>query len=539
MRRAALAVVVSGIALGGNPVPASAGETGTQTVSYGGYEITVPASWPVYRLAADPTRCVRYDVHAVYLGTPGPDQQCPPGLAGHTETVTIASPLDLQRAAVGTAAAQPGLSGGRQVRLVPGIGASIYQNDASHQLRVTLAAKGGGEAGGDTVATATYGIDATVASQALATLRKASPQPPPAPSRSLAPTAPIEQAVGANDREPTRARQVQPGGPTVRVTGDRDTMTTPDGTVTVQVEPTVVSYPGEGEPATVPHSSATPRPAPTPRPSASPASAPASPRASASPRAPASPRASASPRAPASPKPTRQRAATFQALPGFDACTAPSLKAMRAWRSRYSVAGIYIGGANMACDYGNLTASWVRSAIRMRWGLLPVYVGLQAPCYGYGSMINARKAGAQGQAAALDAARDAATFGLRSGSPVYYDMEAYNETNRKCVSAVLTFLSSWTRTLNAKGYVSGVYSSADSGVQNLQSAAVSHAVVEPQAIWFALWDDKPNLTGAPVLGARPWTLGDRVKQYAGGHTVKIGGYSLDIDSDLVGGPVAR
>src|SRR5690242_5328965 len=61
----------------------------TRTVSYAGGEITVPADWPVYRLDTDPARCVRYDIHAVYLGTPGTGQQCPAGLIGRTETVSI------------------------------------------------------------------------------------------------------------------------------------------------------------------------------------------------------------------------------------------------------------------------------------------------------------------------------------------------------------------------------------------------------------------------------------------------------------------
>ena len=40
---------------------------------------------------------------------------------------------------------------------------------------------------------------------------------------------------------------------------------------------------------------------------------------------------------------------------GFDTCTVPSINAMKAWRSEYSAIGVYIGGENMACDYGNLT----------------------------------------------------------------------------------------------------------------------------------------------------------------------------------------
>jgi hypothetical protein len=55
---------------------ASAGQAGgtsgpARVVSFHGYAIGVPASWPVYRLAGDASRCVLFNRHAVYLGTPG------------------------------------------------------------------------------------------------------------------------------------------------------------------------------------------------------------------------------------------------------------------------------------------------------------------------------------------------------------------------------------------------------------------------------------------------------------------------------------
>ncbi len=63
--------------------------TAMKTVVYAGYEFQVPASWPVYRLDEHPQTCVRYDVHAVYLGTPGTDMRCPAGLVGRTQTVSL------------------------------------------------------------------------------------------------------------------------------------------------------------------------------------------------------------------------------------------------------------------------------------------------------------------------------------------------------------------------------------------------------------------------------------------------------------------
>jgi hypothetical protein len=71
------------------PSAAAAGG-GTKVVAFAGYTIDVPAGWPVYRLARDPSRCVRYDQNAVYLGQPGANQQCPAHLAGRVATLSLA-----------------------------------------------------------------------------------------------------------------------------------------------------------------------------------------------------------------------------------------------------------------------------------------------------------------------------------------------------------------------------------------------------------------------------------------------------------------
>ena len=68
---------------------------------------------------------------------------------------------------------------------------------------------------------------------------------------------------------------------------------------------------------------------------------------------------------------------------------------MKAWKAKYSAIGVYIGGMNMACDYGNLSASWVKSTHRMGWNLLPLYVGLQAPCNQFPAKINPSTAAGQ------------------------------------------------------------------------------------------------------------------------------------------------
>jgi hypothetical protein len=69
--------------------PTNQAAPGLQTVTYQGVQFDVPADWPVHDLAADPTTCVRFDVHAVYLGEPGADMSCPAGIIGRTDAVLV------------------------------------------------------------------------------------------------------------------------------------------------------------------------------------------------------------------------------------------------------------------------------------------------------------------------------------------------------------------------------------------------------------------------------------------------------------------
>ena len=91
---------------------------------------------------------------------------------------------------------------------------------------------------------------------------------------------------------------------------------------------------------------------------------------------------------------------------------------------------------NRACGDGNLSASWVASATAAGWSLLPLYVGLQAPCVSQSSLqkisSNAITANNQGIAAADDAVTRAGVFGVPPGSPIYLDLEGYATNNASC-----------------------------------------------------------------------------------------------------------
>lgn len=74
---------------GRSPGEGAAQARGPRVVEYRGLRVPVPAGWEVHDLDRDPSRCVRYDRRAVYLGRPGPQPDCPARVAGRTEAVHI------------------------------------------------------------------------------------------------------------------------------------------------------------------------------------------------------------------------------------------------------------------------------------------------------------------------------------------------------------------------------------------------------------------------------------------------------------------
>jgi Domain of unknown function (DUF1906) len=86
VRVVGLLAVLATALVGASPAHANAA---SKVVRYRGYSLTVPASWPVFALAARPTTCVRFDRHAVYLGRPSSQQRCPTAAAGRTEAILV------------------------------------------------------------------------------------------------------------------------------------------------------------------------------------------------------------------------------------------------------------------------------------------------------------------------------------------------------------------------------------------------------------------------------------------------------------------
>jgi hypothetical protein len=83
-------VLSSGLTVPARAATAAGPASGWQSVRFGPVTLTVPATWPVYNLTRDPAQCPRLDRHAVYVGTPGPDPDCPAqALSGKTEAVQV------------------------------------------------------------------------------------------------------------------------------------------------------------------------------------------------------------------------------------------------------------------------------------------------------------------------------------------------------------------------------------------------------------------------------------------------------------------
>jgi hypothetical protein len=95
--------------------------SGFQGVQYGGLRFQVPDDWPVYDLSKDPTRCVRFDQHAVYLGHAGAKQDCPAQLVGRTEAVQV-EPIDATSQTTAARATTPAEINNVAVRLDPSSG---------------------------------------------------------------------------------------------------------------------------------------------------------------------------------------------------------------------------------------------------------------------------------------------------------------------------------------------------------------------------------------------------------------------------------
>jgi hypothetical protein len=224
----------------------------------------------------------------------------------------------------------------------------------------------------------------------------------------------------------------------------------------------------------------------------------------------------------------------------FDTCTAPSLAAMKAWRTNnfYGAAAVYIGGKNRGCAQPNLTASWVRSVSAQGWKLIPLYVGAQPSCQTGSSpeKLTAATAASLGARDAADAVTKASALGMKAGSPVYLDMESYDITNKACNDAVLTYVRAFDKALQAKTYRTGYYGFTSSSAKAIAQATDRTDL--PGNMWYALWDKQNTTTADWPFAATQWTNHSRAHQYMVNSKETRGGYTITVDRNAWDAPVA-
>ena len=233
-------------------------------------------------------------------------------------------------------------------------------------------------------------------------------------------------------------------------------------------------------------------------------------------------------------------------LLGFDTASAPNEDTMRAWLgSPYRSVGVYLPVGLADSDnradkvQASLSSTWVQNSRSMGWSIVPIYLGKQAPasCFpaDYWHMASEPLlAWSQGVAAANDAINSMATLDLPGGSPIYYDMEAYNSG---CAETVKAYLNGWSGQLHARGYVAGVYGSRGSVMNDLVAMVSQDGSSVPDAVWVAT---NNGSTSVRRLGVPPdglWSGPQRINQYDLNVTEAYGGKTLTIDANAVDAPV--
>lgn len=251
--------------------------------------------------------------------------------------------------------------------------------------------------------------------------------------------------------------------------------------------------------------------------------------------------------APVEAKPLSLTSATVSGQRGFDTSDTPSKSAMNTWwtYSPYFDVGVYLGGENYSGDNSNLTSSWVNTVTSPPegWNLIPIWVGLQAPCTGFAHRMstNTTTARSQGVAGADSAVSAAKAVGINAGTIIYGDMEGYDScdpgTSQPAVDA---FVDGFVSELHVKNYSAGMYGST-CGSNVLDWASINNV---PNDVYGAYWNGVNTVWGWSCVDDTWWNgLRDRrVHQYQNlpnGQTyngVTIKPIDQDCENGLVAGP---
>ena len=241
---------------------------------------------------------------------------------------------------------------------------------------------------------------------------------------------------------------------------------------------------------------------------------------------------------------------------GFDIGLVPLTAQMNIWwqSSPYFESGLYLpGAANKKKDI-NLNSTWVSTVSGQGWGLIPIWVGPQAPCVLPATkrtklkLFTTVNPYSQGQAEAAKAIAAVKALSSSLGPVVYYDMENYDTTVATgCSATVIQFLNGWVNAMQASGYKAGIYGNPGPAQQDFSQLSPL-----PDDAWIS-WPPLPTMP--PVVSiwglqklcdfytktpcAAPlWYDSQRIHQYLIDNVETWGGLSLKVDRNVVDADVA-
>ena len=226
--------------------------------------------------------------------------------------------------------------------------------------------------------------------------------------------------------------------------------------------------------------------------------------------------------------------------PAFDTCTAPTLAQMTAWKaSPYKAIGIYIGGVNRSCAQPQLTPSWVTAVTAMGWRLVPIYLGLQAPCGTRRFKMSTSSSNREAVRDANDAVAKAKALGHSAGQ---CDLQRHGalrqHQHQSAIPPSCTTCPRGRSNYTCSGTCPACTDTRTPVRRTWPPLTTPSSYARPDALWIARWDLNSSLTGWPTVPNTFWAVGQRGKQYQGDHNETYGGVTLNIDNDRFDAPVA-
>jgi hypothetical protein len=164
----------------------------------------------------------------------------------------------------------------------------------------------------------------------------------------------------------------------------------------------------------------------------------------------------------------------------------------------------------------HLTPSDLSTTLTQGWGLIPAWVGEQAPSpcqYPANAFFSIGTSPLSEGAAEADAAMARANS-LGIIGIIYYDMEYYSPGYTSCSATVVSFLQGWVNELQSHGYKAGIY------IHNLNKSDLASMSPKPDSTWVTDWGS--TATTAPTTLSTYW-----INQYCNDGTIASGNYCSD------------